>query len=336
MSHVDEGTLHAYLDGALEHLGAAEAARVREHLARCPECAGRLEEEREVRREAEALLTSTAVDAGPLPDFEALRTRAERGRPGTGSRLRTLGLAASLVLAVGTGWFLRGGLPAPRDVAAPSVAPSASASAPAQEPPAVEPPAVEPPAETSPAAERPASPSPEAGRLADAARPPAEATGSPALAEDRGAAESPQAAPPTPVEPVRTDREAGQRVGALRAGVSLDEAERARAPAVAAEAARSESGAGALLAVPGYPVLEVASSSLGHPPGTVRVLQLVLGDTLELLHFPPGGAAPELTLPDGEGRVQVVRYGPRGWVVAKGPFSRERLEALLDRLLEGG
>ena len=48
MSHVDEGALHAYLDGALDEYPAAEGRRVREHLDLCPECAERLEVERDL------------------------------------------------------------------------------------------------------------------------------------------------------------------------------------------------------------------------------------------------------------------------------------------------
>ena len=36
MSHVDDGALHAYLDGALEEYPIAEARRVREHLEFAP------------------------------------------------------------------------------------------------------------------------------------------------------------------------------------------------------------------------------------------------------------------------------------------------------------
>src|SRR5207244_2498041 len=43
MSHVDDGTLHAYLDG---ELSPAEVQGVEAHLAQCPACRGRLDEER--------------------------------------------------------------------------------------------------------------------------------------------------------------------------------------------------------------------------------------------------------------------------------------------------
>src|SRR5439155_940486 len=43
MSHVDDGTLHAYLDG---ELSPAEVQGVEAHLAQCPACLGRLDDER--------------------------------------------------------------------------------------------------------------------------------------------------------------------------------------------------------------------------------------------------------------------------------------------------
>ena len=72
MSHVDEGALHAYLDGALDEYPAAEARRVREHLEDCAECAERLEVERRVRGDASAML-GLAAPRVEAPSFEELR-----------------------------------------------------------------------------------------------------------------------------------------------------------------------------------------------------------------------------------------------------------------------
>src|SRR6266850_373938 len=57
MSHVDDGTLHAYLDG---ELSSAETQGVDAHLAQCPACRGRLEEERALITRAGELLALAA------------------------------------------------------------------------------------------------------------------------------------------------------------------------------------------------------------------------------------------------------------------------------------
>jgi len=110
MSHVSEGALHAYLDGALDELPPTEAEAIREHLDACTECAQRLEAERSVRTSAHAILGLAAPDI-EIPSLEELRAYVERTRPRrpvTG-RIHRLGWAASIVIAVGAGWMLREG-----------------------------------------------------------------------------------------------------------------------------------------------------------------------------------------------------------------------------------
>ena len=135
MSHIREGEIHAYLDGALERLGDARAAEVREHLAACEDCRRRLEEERLLRGEADRLLDLGAPVGLEMPPFEEMLRRAGAGpadQSGPGVREapesvppagdtpsgsvrrfplagpQRLAWAASLVLALGTGWVLRG------------------------------------------------------------------------------------------------------------------------------------------------------------------------------------------------------------------------------------
>lgn len=112
MWHAEEGALHAYLDGALDELPSGEGAEIREHLATCPECAARLEEERQTREQTIAILSGPMLSQEELPPFEELRLCAEATSPPKvpgGSRLHRIGWAASVVLAIGTGWGLRGG-----------------------------------------------------------------------------------------------------------------------------------------------------------------------------------------------------------------------------------
>ncbi len=62
MSHVDEGTLHALLDG---ELAPAEVLEVQTHFATCPACSSRLTEARKLLAETERLV-SALEPAAPL------------------------------------------------------------------------------------------------------------------------------------------------------------------------------------------------------------------------------------------------------------------------------
>ena len=128
MSHVDDGTLHAYLDGELTPV---ESERLDAHLAACLACRARLDEERTLIERAGKLL-SRAVPSTPeraAPPLHQLR------RPQVAWRLRMpLAWAATVLMAVGLGWFLRGPTTALRMAAsdsgldsAPSAQPSAEA-----------------------------------------------------------------------------------------------------------------------------------------------------------------------------------------------------------------
>src|SRR2546425_1974226 len=66
MSHVDDGQLHAYLDGELPQ---AEAWRLEAHLGECPACRGRLEEQRALIARASELLALAAPPAPAAPPF---------------------------------------------------------------------------------------------------------------------------------------------------------------------------------------------------------------------------------------------------------------------------
>ena len=105
MSHVDDGTLHAYLDG---ELSPAEAHGVDAHLAQCPLCRTRLEDERALIARADELLGLAAPpdQEAPPPPF----------RPGDLTppvrlwwRVRLpLAWAATVALALGIGTYLGG------------------------------------------------------------------------------------------------------------------------------------------------------------------------------------------------------------------------------------
>ncbi len=129
MSHLDEGTIHALLDG---EVAAAEAAGLRHHLARCPECQARLNEARGFRDEAFGLIQSLdeadrsepvmmVAETGGRYERAALAAPIDGTGPGVPRSGRTdvrpirsalpgwvrpVAWAATLVLAVGLGYSL--------------------------------------------------------------------------------------------------------------------------------------------------------------------------------------------------------------------------------------
>jgi hypothetical protein len=148
MRHVDDGTIHAWLDGQVTD--RAEAAWIDEHLQWCATCAARLAEERSVLEHAHALLASAAPAAEP-PAFEDIVNGVARQdavesptavRRVAGVRhLRQLAWAASLVLAAGLGWLARdmasdgtGSLDVTSVAETPSTSPAASAPEPPPSP----------------------------------------------------------------------------------------------------------------------------------------------------------------------------------------------------------
>lgn len=100
MSHVDDGMLHAYLDGELT---PADARGVDAHLAQCPDCRRRLDEERAlIARAAELLALATP------PDRELPPLRAGDVKPSTRVWWQVrlpLAWAATVLLALGIGRY---------------------------------------------------------------------------------------------------------------------------------------------------------------------------------------------------------------------------------------
>src|SRR5207247_591504 len=100
MSHVDDGTLHAYLDGELPQ---AEARGVEAHVAECAGCRDRLEEERALIARADELLGLAAPPDRATPPFRP-GDRAPPVRLWWRVRL-PLAWAATVVLALGAGMY---------------------------------------------------------------------------------------------------------------------------------------------------------------------------------------------------------------------------------------
>jgi hypothetical protein len=109
MSHVADGDLHAYLDGALEFYAPRQAKRIREHLERCTVCRHRLDEEAQLAGTARSVLADASPETLPVPPLEELRRRAELGAvaektaPSSTAHVRWA-WAATIVLALGIGW----------------------------------------------------------------------------------------------------------------------------------------------------------------------------------------------------------------------------------------
>jgi len=121
MSHVDEGTLHAYLDGELP---SAERTALEEHLAGCATCRANLTEERALRERASAVLGSARPAERPAPPLEQLRRAPQRS---PWRVRRSFAWAASIALALGLGYYMR----------SPGASPMASVSPAPAEPVAV-------------------------------------------------------------------------------------------------------------------------------------------------------------------------------------------------------
>lgn len=119
MSHVSDGSLHAYLDG---EAGERERAEVERHLASCVTCRERLEEAETVRDRASELLADYEPAGVRMPAWREIEERA-RVRGQTSQRQRRswvrpgLAWAASIALAFVIG-FASGGLVAPTNFAA--------------------------------------------------------------------------------------------------------------------------------------------------------------------------------------------------------------------------
>lgn len=110
MSHLPDGELTAYADGAYAPAGA-DAHRIAAHLALCPDCRNRLEQAHALSVRAAEILAVAAPAFVETPPFDQIRAQA------TARRARStfpLTWAATVILALGIGWFGRGALRDPQ------------------------------------------------------------------------------------------------------------------------------------------------------------------------------------------------------------------------------
>lgn len=115
MSHIDEGELTAYADGAWAPEDA-EAIRIAAHLDECANCRNRLAQEQALSGRASEILAIAAPVMTGAPTFEEVAARVTP-RTHTHRRALPLSWAASVILAVGLGWFGRDALYRPESAA---------------------------------------------------------------------------------------------------------------------------------------------------------------------------------------------------------------------------
>src|SRR2546426_5681788 len=122
MSHVDEGTLHAYLDGELP---SDERTALEGHLGQCAICRTTLAEERALLERASALLGSARPAERAAPPFDQLRRKPTRS---PWQVRMPFAWAASIAVALGIGYFFAPEQRAPGVASAPPASPVAMGS----------------------------------------------------------------------------------------------------------------------------------------------------------------------------------------------------------------
>src|SRR6476620_3143779 len=78
MSHLDEGTLHALLDGELD---LTEVSEIQMHLGTCAACGSRLQEVKQFLAEADRLVGALEVPAGPAASAPSSHPRPRPSPP---------------------------------------------------------------------------------------------------------------------------------------------------------------------------------------------------------------------------------------------------------------
>ena len=314
MPHLDEGTLHALLDGEIP---SAELPPIQAHLGGCAECRARLAEEQDLLAESDRLIEVLELPEA-APAVVPVRKAPRRVWP------TRLAWAATVVLAAGLGYSARGGAPL-----APAPAPSRDSG--------VEFRADEPAASPPPAAPEPVGQSRDqalAPKLGAAPAPPADArrgkaaTANVAPAEEKAelrAAADTSAAPPLPTgvqPPPRPSAPASDlaRVGALRQeGTRLREV--APAGALADRAA---------FAVAQPATLPEAMRVLG---GSLRLIEGLIPERLEIM-----GSTVRVVYRTGFGELLLAQELQDGTVrfnlIAPRGFPADSLERLRARVRE--
>jgi anti-sigma factor RsiW len=330
MLHVDDGALHAYLDG---ELSAVERERLEAHLADCGACRARLDEERGlVERASQLLGLAQPPERAAPPPLHQLR------QPRLVWRLRMpLAWAATVVVAVGFGYVLGGGTyrggPPPASESIRSVTASGTAESSAV-PVEV---AVAEHAERQRAADAPRARAArstahrEADKVPDQAAANIHIEGAAAVpVEPRAAAVPPEsrlaAAPPLRLDAIVVT--AAAETGRVAA---RDQPVATAWPIIEREAARALLGTDPL-GVPGVPVRDLRRSPAGE--GVVMVEQQLDSATVIQLfqrRVEPGLAATEVAPPTAQARAPAPA-APAMKVQVRGSTGTERLARFVGSL----
>ena len=130
MSHIDDAHIEAYVDGAYDVLGPELVDEIERRVREDPELAARLQAARAARSAASEILSLAAPSPGPVPPFHELQERAaatagpREEDPRRWVRIPPivgLGWAATVVLALGVGWFFGQNGSAPASFQAPEM-----------------------------------------------------------------------------------------------------------------------------------------------------------------------------------------------------------------------
>lgn len=314
MPHLDEGTLHALLDGEIP---SAELAPIQAHLGGCAECRARLAEEQDLLAESDRLIEVLELPEA-TPAVVPVRKAPRRVWP------TRLAWAATVVLAAGLGYSARGGPlePAPMPSRDSGVALRAEQPAASPAPPAPEP--VRQSRDQALAPKPVAAPPPPA----DARRGKAEAgNAAPAeeKAEPRAAAVDTVAAAPAPAVVQPPNRPAAPTSGLGRVGALRQEDAKLReiAPTgMLADRARFAAAQPATLPE----AMRVLGGSLRLIDGLIPERLEMLGNTVRVVYRTGLG---ELLLAQAlvDGKVEFNLIGPRG-------FPADSLERLRGRVRE--
>jgi putative zinc finger protein len=334
MSHLEDGTLHALLDGEIP---SAELAPIEAHLLSCTECRARLEAERAIQGEADGLVETLEAPAAAVA--ASLPPPGARARP---SRrwVRDVAWAATVLLAAGLGYASRGvrsAAPASqfgavRETPLPaSPPPGISAPSPAETGAAHQPAAAQSaplgPTGTRrerPAARQDAAPELQEEKKALADKPDSVSRGKAAgVAPDEQAASNAAAAPPTP-------QSAGGVAGNLLRGARrFDTTSQPRLDELVVTGVNE----GAVKARPAVPATITFPEAIARLGGTIRLIEGMVPARVEAL-----GPRVRVIYPAEGGELVLEQWrsdgGVRWKLSAPAGFAADSLDRLTARVRE--